>query len=46
MDGYHLSNAQLKRLGLEDRKGTPNTFDIDGYVATLSRVAADSGADI
>lgn len=46
MDGYHLSNAQLQRLGLEDRKGAPNTFDIDGYVATLSRVAADAGADI
>ena len=46
MDGYHLSNAQLKRLGLEYRKGAPSTFDIDGYVAMLSRVAADSGAGI
>jgi hypothetical protein len=46
MDGYHLFNAQLQRLGLEDRKGAPNTFDIDGYVAALSRVAADAGADI
>jgi pantothenate kinase len=41
MDGYHLSNAQLKRLGLLDRKGAPNTFDIDGYVAMLSRMAAE-----
>jgi pantothenate kinase len=46
MDGYHLSNAQLKRLGLLDRKGAPNTFDIDGYVAMLSRVAADGRTDI
>ncbi|MBO0801528.1 MAG: nucleoside/nucleotide kinase family protein [Nocardiopsaceae bacterium] len=46
MDGYHLSNAQLKRLGLENRKGAPGTFDVGGYVAMLSRLAADSGDDI
>jgi pantothenate kinase len=46
MDGYHLSNAQLRRLGLEDRKGAPETFDADGYAAMLARVAADSGTDI
>jgi pantothenate kinase len=46
MDGYHLSNAQLKRLGLLDRKGAPATFDADGYAAMLARVAADDGRDI
>jgi pantothenate kinase len=46
MDGYHLSSAQLRRLGLEDRKGAPQTFDTDGYVAMLARVAADNGRDI
>jgi pantothenate kinase len=46
MDGYHLSNAQLKRLGLLDRKGAPATFDADGYAAMLARVAADGGRDI
>jgi pantothenate kinase len=46
MDGYHLSNAQLRRLGLLDRKGAPATFDADGYVAMLARVAADDGRDI
>jgi pantothenate kinase len=46
MDGYHLSNAQLKRLGLENRKGAPATFDVRGYVAMLSRLTADSGEDI
>jgi pantothenate kinase len=46
MDGYHLSNAQLRRLGLEDRKGAPETFDADGYAAMLARVAADDGRDI
>lgn len=38
MDGYHLADAQLDVLGLRDRKGAPETFDVDGYVATLRRV--------
>ncbi|MGH3169011.1 MAG: nucleoside/nucleotide kinase family protein [Trebonia sp.] len=46
MDGYHLSNAQLKRLGLENRKGAPPTFDVGGFIAMLSRLTADSGEDI
>jgi pantothenate kinase len=46
MDGYHLSNAQLRRLGLEDRKGAPATFDVDGYLAMLARLTADPPADV
>lgn len=46
MDGYHLSNAQLDRIGLRNRKGAPATFDVGGYVAMLSRLTADSGEDI
>ncbi|MER6993243.1 nucleoside/nucleotide kinase family protein [Saccharopolyspora hirsuta] len=38
MDGFHLANAQLRRLGREDRKGAPDTFDAAGYVALLRRV--------
>lgn len=38
MDGFHLANEELVRRGLADRKGAPNTFDIDGYVTTLQRV--------
>lgn len=38
MDGFHLSNAQLDRLGLRDRKGAPETFDVDGYVHLLRRL--------
>ena len=30
MDGFHLSNAQLDRLGRRDRKGAPDTFDAHG----------------
>jgi pantothenate kinase len=39
MDGFHLSNRQLDRLGRRDRKGAPDTFDVEGYVATLRRTA-------
>ena len=41
MDGYDLSNAQLRRLGLADGKGVLAMFDIDGYLAMLARLAAD-----
>jgi pantothenate kinase len=40
MDGFHLANAQLRRLGRADRKGAPDTFDADGYVALLRRLRA------
>lgn len=38
MDGFHLADVQLDRLGARDRKGAPDTFDVDGYVAALSRL--------
>lgn len=41
MDGYHLSNAELQRLGRLDRKGAPDTFDAQGYRALLARLRRD-----
>jgi pantothenate kinase len=38
MDGFHLANAELVRLGRRERKGAPDTFDVDGYVALLRRL--------
>lgn len=38
MDGFHLADVQLDRLGRRDRKGAPDTVDVDGYVATLQRL--------
>lgn len=38
MDGYHLANEVLVHLGRRDRKGAPDTFDADGYVAMLERL--------
>jgi pantothenate kinase len=40
MDGFHLADAELERLGRRDRKGAPDTFDAWGYVSMLRRLAA------
>ena len=42
MDGFHLADAALRRLGLLDRKGAPETFDAWGYAALLRRVRTAS----
>jgi pantothenate kinase len=41
MDGFHLANAQLDRLGLRARKGAPDTFDDVGYAGCLERILDD-----
>jgi pantothenate kinase len=38
MDGFHLTNAELRRLGRADRKGAPDTFDSLGFAALLKRL--------
>ena len=38
MDGFHLANAELARLGRAQRKGAADTFDSAGYVALLRRL--------
>lgn len=40
MDGFHLAQAELVRLGRRDRMGAPETFDAAGYVALLERLRA------
>ncbi len=44
MDGFHLPQAELVRLGRRDRMGAPDTFDVDGFVATLEGLR--SGAEV
>jgi pantothenate kinase len=41
MDGFHLADVELERLGLRDRKGAPDTFDALGYAALLRRLVRD-----
>ena len=38
MDGFHLAQAELVRLGRRDRMGAPDTFDAAGYAALLKRL--------
>ncbi|MGW8357903.1 nucleoside/nucleotide kinase family protein [Streptomyces wedmorensis] len=38
MDGFHLAQAELERLGRAGRKGAPDTFDAAGYTALLARL--------
>lgn len=41
MDGFHLANATLDRLGRHDRKGAVDTFDGWGFVALLGRLRSE-----
>src|ERR1700727_588630 len=38
LDGFHLAQSELVRLGRLGRKGAPDTFDAAGYVALLERL--------
>ena len=42
MDGFHLANVELARLGRAERKGAPDTFDAAGYVALLRRLRQET----
>ena len=46
MDGFHLANSELLRLGYAQRKGAPDTFDAAGYVALLRRLRAPGSDEI
>ena len=42
MDGFHLADVELDRLGNRDRKGAPDTFDPLGFAALLRRLHEDT----
>jgi pantothenate kinase len=44
MDGFHLAQAELVRLGRRERMGAPDTFDALGYIALLRRLRDRSEA--
>jgi pantothenate kinase len=45
MDGFHLANSELNRLGRRSRKGAPDTFDATGYVNLLDRIKSQRPGD-
>ncbi|WP_293932205.1 nucleoside/nucleotide kinase family protein, partial [Iodobacter sp.] len=38
MDGYHLANSELARLGKAARKGAEDTFDSAGFASLIQRL--------
>ncbi|GAB3661746.1 nucleoside/nucleotide kinase family protein [Glycomyces tarimensis] len=46
MDGFHLAQAELDRLGRAHRKGAIDTFDGDGYRNLLYRIGAERGRTV
>ncbi len=44
MDGFHLANTVLLDQGTIERKGAPETFDADGFVALLERLRPNRSA--
>lgn len=43
MDGFHLDNEVLDALGLRQRKGAPETFDVHAFLSLAERLRDDSG---
>ena len=38
MDGFHMVNEKLVSLGRRDRKGAPDTFEVEAFVDLLLRI--------
>jgi pantothenate kinase len=46
MDGLHLADVELSRLGRRDWKGAPDTFDAFGFLALLRRLRAPAPGEV
>jgi pantothenate kinase len=46
MDGFHLADAQLDRIGARARKGAPDTFDAAGYAHLLERLRQETDVPV
>jgi pantothenate kinase len=46
MDGFHLAQSEIVRLGRSERKGAPDTFDVAGYLALLVRLRTRGHATV
>lgn len=46
MDGFHLAQAELERLGIAHRKGAPHTFDAAGFAALLHRLRQQAAGEV
>jgi len=46
MDGYHYDNSVLRQMGRLERKGAPDTFDVDGLAHMLGRIRENTAETI
>jgi pantothenate kinase len=46
MDGFHLANIELERLGRKQRKGAPDTFDAFGFIALIKRLRTQNSDEV
>ena len=46
MDGFHLANVELVRLGRAARKGAADTFDAGGFLNLLYRIKAQTPEEV
>lgn len=46
MDGFHLSNEELVKVGKRERKGAPDTFDVQAFVELLKLLRKRDGREI
>ena len=46
MDGFHLANVELVRLGRTARKGAADTFDASGFLNLLHRIKAQTPEEV
>lgn len=45
MDGFHLSNEELVKLDRRERKGAPDTFDVESFTSLIKRVKINHNID-
>ncbi len=46
MDGFHLDNETLAQRGLLHRKGAPETFDVDGFLALIKQLKSEQNVPV
>lgn len=46
MDGFHLSNEELVKVGKREHKGAPDTFDVQAFVELLQLLKKRDGREV
>jgi len=46
MDAYHFQNEQLREMGLDDRKGAPETIDVESFARDVKRLKEEKQVEL